>query len=55
MKYFTEIREALTEYGEDVEPGPDRRAARLRRKPPRRARRARAGRSAKSTGRTDTP
>ncbi len=55
LKYFTDIREALTEYGEDLEPPPDRRLARHRRKPLRLARGAPAARTTKSTGGTDTP
>jgi capsular polysaccharide transport system ATP-binding protein len=53
LNYFADIREALTEYGEDLEPPPERRPARLRRRPSRVARRAPRARTTK-TGGTDT-
>jgi capsular polysaccharide transport system ATP-binding protein len=52
LKYYADIREALAEYGEDIEPV--RRPAR-RRRPLRLARRAPAVRKTKSTDGTDTP
>jgi capsular polysaccharide transport system ATP-binding protein len=55
LNYFADIRDALTEYGEDLEPPPDRRPARLRRKPLPLAGGAPAARKLKSTGGTDTP
>jgi ABC-type polysaccharide/polyol phosphate transport system ATPase subunit len=55
LNYFADIRDALTEYGEDLEPPPGRRPARLRRRPLRLAKRASAARKIKSTGGTDSP